>query len=109
MGTLRPLAVGLIHLQPHVLPRQRTLARIALALAVNDRGYALLETVEIGSSAAGDQSAVDTVRHLLAEVEIAALVVSGPVDEDVVRCLADEARAVICLLAASGGGGRSTR
>jgi hypothetical protein len=105
MSNPRPLAVGLIHVQPHVLPRERTSARVALALMVNDRGYALLETVEFGTSAARDQSALDTVRHLLAEVEVSALVVCGPVDEDVVRHLADEARAVICPLVTSSGSG----
>jgi hypothetical protein len=95
MAFPRPLAVGLVGLPPHASYQQRSRARIALALAVNERGYALVETVELGSSAVADDAALFAVERLLAELDVQSLVIDGPVDERALRDVADAGRVVV--------------
>lgn len=91
----RPLALGLLHVAPGTPAAARTGDRVALALRANNEGYALVETLEFGTSTLKDDLQFNALEDLAAHLDAHALVVAGPLDVARVHEVADHLRLVV--------------
>lgn len=92
---LHPYAVGLVHLPVSATERERTEARIALALRAAEEGYALIETYESGGNGLREDAALQALEELAVRLDAAALFYVGPVNLVRVRDIAKRVRMVI--------------
>lgn len=92
MATPRSLAVGLTHVDQRASHQERRTARVHLALAVNDRGYVLIETLELGLGALADDVALAVVEDLTAAHDVQVLALGAGVDATRIQHLADRLR-----------------
>lgn len=89
------LAVGLLALPPHAPARERSEARVALALLALRHGYALAECVETDGSPSSQDAALDAVEELAVRLDADGLAVAGQLDDDRVEELAARVRLVV--------------
>lgn len=98
----RPLVVGLLQVDADAACRDLTAVRVAMALAVNERGYALLDVLSLGLGATQDGVALALVEELAVLHDVQVLVLCGVVDEVPVRRLADRVRLAVWVLSVAG-------
>lgn len=79
MSGARPLALSVIGLRPSLPARERQRRQFALAEAVDEEGYSLLDMFEVGQIE-GDAAVYETVAARANRGDVRALVVSGAVD-----------------------------
>jgi hypothetical protein len=95
MSLPRPLAVGLIRMEPQALRFERTSARIALAVRTNEEGYALLEVFETDGTSLQDAAAFRALEELASRYDVQAVVCAGAVNQEQVERLAERIRLMV--------------
>lgn len=90
-----PYAVGLLYLSPAATPRERSEARIALALRAAAEGYALIETYECGGNGLREDAALEALEELAFRLDAVAVFYAGPVNVVRVQDIARRVRMVV--------------
>lgn len=90
-----PYAVGLLYVSPIATLRDRSEARIALALRAAQEGYALIETYECGGNALNEDVALEALEELAFRLDAVAVLYAGPVNMVRVQDIAKRVRMVV--------------
>ena len=94
----RPLAIAILGLPDRASDFQQRTARIAVALAANVEGYALLEIFQLPGTTRGDEPVYNAVETLAVRMEVAAVILSGIVDDRRVDAMAERVRLTVVKL-----------
>jgi hypothetical protein len=87
-SSVKPLAVGLVHLIHPSTEPNRSQARVALAAYAHREGYCLLETFELNGNALRDELALEALDELASRTGARVLLVRGRADLERIAPLA---------------------